>query len=443
MGGYKNKSVVIVGSGPGGMYVAQALLEKAPGCRIDIIDRLPTPFGLIRGGVAPDHQHTKRVDRKYADIITDNEQVRFLGNIELGADVSIDELSDIYDAVVLAYGAPFDKKLGIPGEDKTNVFGSNAFVGWYNCHPDFRNLDPALDIEVVVVIGIGNVAVDVARVLSRTPAEMAETDIADFAIEAIYSSLIKDVHMFGRRGPIEAAFSNTELKELGALADASTIVDPDLIPDSLPEGLDDREQKVRGRILGTLRELSKGKAGTKRRTLHLEFFASPVEILGGERVEGVRMERTRVEDGRCIGTGETFDVPCGMVITCIGSRAEAIEGVPFDDRPGIVMHKDGRVDPGVYAAGWVKRGATGTIGTNRLDSYEVVDLIVADFSDGGKTGPAGFDALLSAKDVRSVTFDDWLIIKELEEASAGEQSPRRKFSTVEEMLVALDKTKNG
>lgn len=441
MGGNNNKSVVIVGSGPGGMYVVQALLEKAPGCHIDIIDRLPTPFGLIRGGVAPDHQHTKRVDRKYADIITGNDHVRFFGNVELGADVSVDELCGIYHAVVLAYGAPFDKKLGIPGEDKTNVFGSNAFVGWYNSHPDFRDLDPDLHIEAVAVIGIGNVAVDVARVLARTPKEMAVTDIADFAIDAIHSSSIRDIHMFGRRGPVEAAFTNTELKELGALAGAATIVDPGVIPDCPPAALDEREQKVRARILGTLRELSKGERDTRRRTLHLEFFASPVEILGDGRVEGIRMERTRVEDRRCVGTGETFDVSCGMVITCIGSRAEAIDGVPFDERSGVVVHEDGRVAPGVYAAGWVKRGATGTIGTNRRDSTEVADLIVADFADADKAGGPGFDALAARKGFRAVTFDDWLIIKRLEEASAGEKSPRRKFSTVATMLDALDKSK--
>ena len=437
MGATENRSVAIIGSGPGGMYVAQALLEKAPGCRIDIFDRLPTPFGLIRGGVAPDHQHTKRVDQKYADIFLQNENVRYFGNVTLGRDLSIPDFTAIYDAVVLAYGAPFDNKLGIPGEEKKNVFGSNAFVGWYNCHPDFLELNPDLDIDSAVVIGVGNVAIDVARVLSRTPAEMATTDIADYAIAAIDASPLKDVWMFGRRGPVEAAFSNTELKELGALTDATSVVDASVIPAEVPDEVEDREKKARGRILDTLRDLAKGKAGEKRRTIHIEFFASPVEILGGEKVEAIRMERTRVEGGRCIATGETFDIPCQMVVTCIGSRAESVENLPFDEKRGIVSHDDGRVTPGVYAAGWLKRGATGTIGTNRLDSYAVTDLLISEFTGPAKPGPDAFDRLAIERGLSPVSFDDWLVIKELEENAASAPAPRRKFPTVGEMLSGL------
>jgi len=440
VGNSGERSVVIVGSGPGGIYAAQALLEKVPGCRIDIIDRLPTPFGLVRGGVAPDHQHTKRVDRKYAATAT-AEGVRFLGNIELGRDVSLDELTERYDAVVLAYGAPFDNRLGIPGEDKQGVYGSNAFVGWYNCHPDFRDLDPDLDVEAAVVVGIGNVAVDVARVLSRTPAEMAVTDIADYAIERIDASPLKEVHMFGRRGPVEASFTNTELKELGALQDATTDIDPAQIPDGVPDTMEGAEQRARTRILDTLRGFGGTPARPKRRAIHIRFFASPVEILGGERVEAIRMERTRVEDGRCIGTGETFDVPCGLVVTCIGSRAEAITGVPFDDKRGIAKHKDGVVAPRVYAVGWLKRGASGTIGTNRLDSYDVVDRLIAHFEGPPRPGPEALDALIVERSLKAVSFDDWLILNRLEEASADEGAPRRKFTHIDDMLAALEKAR--
>ena len=390
MGDTEKRSVAIVGSGPGGMYVAQALVEKAPDCRIDIFDRLPTPFGLIRGGVAPDHQHTKRVDRKYADTITENRQIRYIGNVTLGQDVSLDDLAAIYDAVVLAYGAPYDNKLGIPGEDKKNVFGSNAFVGWYNCHPDFKVKTAGNDLKIdgALVIGVGNVAVDVARVLARTPEEMATTDIADYAISAIDASPLKDIWMIGRRGPIEAAFTNTELKELGALTDATAVVDASIVPAEPPADMDDRDRKVRQRILDTLRGLSEGKAGEKRRTIHIEFFGSPVEILGGDRVEGIRMERTKVEDGRCIPTGETYDIPCQMVVTCIGSRAQAIEGIPFDEQRGIVA----------------------------------------------------FDALAAERRLNPLSFDDWQRIKELEEKAASDPAPRRKFSTVEEMLAGLGRS---
>ena len=437
MGEYDNRSVVVVGSGPGGIYAAQALLEKAPGCRIDIIDKLPTPFGLVRGGVAPDHQHTKRVDRKYAETM-EHDSVRLVGNFALGRDVSLDELCGLYDAVVLAYGAPWDNKLGIPGEDKKGVYGSNAFVGWYNCHPDFRDLEPNLNVTAVAVIGIGNVAIDVARVLARTPQEMITTDIANYAMQAIDSATINDIYMFGRRGPIEAAFTNTELKEMGVLEAATTVVDPDAIPAELPDGMDDREQKVRTRILDTLRGLSQAKKGEKRRTVHIEFFAMPAEILGGDNVEGIRMERTKLEGGRCVGTGETFDIPCGMVVTCIGSRAEPIEGVPFNDRWGIAENDEGRVKPGVYAVGWLKRGASGTIGTNRLDSYAVADLIVADFEGESKAGPEGLDGFVKERNLRVTDYQDWQTLKKLEEGAASDPTPRQKYSTVDEMLKALD-----
>ncbi|MEE8334747.1 MAG: FAD-dependent oxidoreductase [Alphaproteobacteria bacterium] len=440
MGNSADRSVVIVGSGPGGVYVAQALLEKAPGCRIDIIDRLPTPFGLVRGGVAPDHQHTKRVDRKYSTTVS-TEGVRFLGNVELGRDVSLDELTEIYDSVVLAYGAPFDNRLGIPGEDKAGVYGSNAFVGWYNCHPDFRTLDPDLDVEGAVVIGIGNVAIDAARVLSRTPGEMATTDIADYAIDRIDASPLENVHMFGRRGPIEASFTNTELKELGALENATTDVDPAQIPDEAPDTMEGAELRARTRILGTLRDFGAVPAEAKRRAIHIRFYASPVEILGGEKVEGVRMERTRVENGRCIGTGETFDVPCGLVVTCIGSRAEAVAGVPFDEARGIAQHQDGVVQPRVYAVGWLKRGASGTIGTNRLDSYDVTERLIADFDGPARLGPDGLNALIAERDLNTVSFDDWLTINRLEEEAADEAAPRRKFTKVSDMLDALEKAR--
>ncbi|MBK17543.1 MAG: hypothetical protein CMM52_01710 [Rhodospirillaceae bacterium] len=441
MGEFSNRSVAIVGSGPGGMYVAQALLEKAPGCRVDIIDRLPSPFGLIRGGVAPDHQKTKRVDQKYAQSITENESVRYVGNVALGRDVGLDELNQIYDAVVLAYGAPYDNKLGIPGEDKENVYGSNAFVGWYNCHPDFKDLGPNLEIGNAAVIGIGNVAIDVARVLSRTPAEMSTTDIADYAMDSIEAASLKNIYMFARRGPLEAACTNNELKEMGVLEAATTVVDPSVLPAEMPEEMDDREKKVRARIVDTFKELSQAKAGEKRRTVHIEFFASPTEILGGDKVEGIRMERTKVENGRCISTGETFDIPCEMVITCIGSRAEPIEGIPFNDRSGIVEHEEGRVSPGVYAAGWVKRGATGTIGTNRLDSYAVTDLLISDFAGDPMPGPNAMDSLVCDRDLQAVSFEDWLVIKDLEEKAAIEPSPRKKFCTVESMLEGLNATR--
>lgn len=437
------RSVAVVGSGPGGMYAAQRVLERLEDCRVDVIERLPSPFGLIRGGVAPDHQTTKNVSRAFEKTLQDK-RVRYLGNVEMGRDVSLAELEAIYDAVVLAFGAPWDRKLGIPGEEKRNVFGSNAFVGWYNCHPDFKDLNPDLDVAAAVVIGVGNVAIDVARVLVKTPAEMIATDLAEHAARIIHPSPVKDVYMVGRRGASEAAFTNVELRELGRLENCSTITDQAALPAAIdPAGMDDKDFRVRSKNLETMRGFTGADAAAKAKRLHIVFYGSPVEILGGDRVEGVRFERTRVENGRTVGTGETFDIACGLAVTCIGSRASAIEGIPFDDRAGIVKNEKGRVRPGVYAVGWLKRGATGTIGTNRLDSYDVVDLMLAELPADAKPGPAGLDCLLAERKVRVVDLKDWQAIAKVEEANAPQGSPRKKFVTPEEMIAALDKVRAG
>ena len=432
------RSVAVVGSGPGGMYVAQGLIDKSPGCRVDVFDRLPSPFGLIRGGVAPDHQTTKRVSRAFEKTML-SDGVRFIGNVEIGRDVEIGEIERIYDAVVLAYGAPYDNRLGISGEDKVNVFGSNAFVGWYNCHPDFIDLDPDLDIRTAVVIGVGNVAVDVARVLAKTREEMSVTDLPDYAADAIEASPVEDIYMFGRRGPVEAVFTNVELREMGQLENAKPIVDLGQLPEEVvaPQ-MSDRDRRLRIRNIETLRSFAGVPAEGRRKRVHFRFFCSPVEILGGERVEAVRMEKTRVEDGRAVPTGETFEIPCGMVITCIGSRADAIDSVPFDERRGIVIHEDGRVREGLYAAGWVKRGAVGTIGTNKNDSLDVVERIVAEFAGAERDGPGGFDRVAAERGLRVVSYPEWQVIDRLEEQAAPDGAPRRKFATPAAMLAALE-----
>lgn len=433
------RSVCVVGSGPGGMYAAQRVLERLADCRVDVLERLPSPFGLIRGGVAPDHQTTKNVSRAFEKTLADP-RVRYIGNVEMGRDVQLAELEGIYDAVFLAYGAPWDRKLGIPGEDKKNVFGSNAFVGWYNCHPDFKDLNPDLDVAAAVVIGVGNVAIDVARVLVKTPAEMVATDLAEHAARAIHPAPVKDVHMVGRRGPAEAAFTNVELRELGHLENCSTVTDQSVLPDRIdPAGMDDKDFRVRSKNLETMRGFTGADAAAKGKRLHIVFYASPVEIVGGDRVEGVRFERTRVEQGRTVGTGETFVIPCGLAVTCIGSRAQAIPGVPIDERAGIVRNDRGRVHPGVYAVGWLKRGASGTIGTNRLDSYDVVDLMIEELPETAKPGPAALDRLLGERKVRVVDLKDWRAIARFEEENAPKGAPRRKFVTPDEMIAALDK----
>jgi len=432
-------SVVIVGSGPSGFYVAEALVKSEAGVAVDIVDRLPTPYGLIRGGVAPDHQSTKRVTRAYERTAT-NEAVRFYGNVELGQDVSLAELREMYDAVVLTFGMPGDGKLGVPGEEKKGVIGSAAFVGWYNGHPDFRDLDPCLDTENVVVIGNGNVAIDVARVLVKTPAEMTEADLPKHVGDAIQASPVTDVYMVGRRGPVEAKFTNVELREMGHLTDAAAIIDPADLPDEVTGDWSDRDRRLRERNLESLRGFSTAERDGKEKSVHFTFYAKPVEILGDEAVTGIRLEKTHVVDGRAEGTGEFFEIPCGLVVPAIGYVLEPPQNIPFDEKSGTVRNDDGRVDEGVYVAGWAKRGPTGVIGTNKPDGQNAAALLLEDIPQGAKPGRNAFEALLRDRHVRQVDFADWKKIDDAEIANAPDGAPREKFVTATEMLEYLDRT---
>jgi NADPH-dependent glutamate synthase beta subunit-like oxidoreductase len=430
-------NVAVIGAGPSGFYTVDALLKADKDIRVDIIERLPTPFGLIRGGVAPDHQTTKKVARVYEKTaLTDG--VGYFGNVEVGRDVTIAELQDIYDAIVLAVGAPRDRKLGIPGEDKAGVFGSADFVGWYNGHPDFTDLAPDLNTNTVVVIGQGNVAVDTARVLVKTPEEMTETDIADHAADAIAASPIADVYMVGRRGPIEAKFTNVELREMGKLEDCQPVIDSAQIPDEVTGDWSDRDLRLKERNLATMKEFPDVDPTGKSKRVHFTFFAKPVEILGGDKVECIRMEHTRVEDGRSVGTGEFFEIECGLVIPAIGYFSDPFPGVPFDADNGIVVHDEGRVGDGIYAVGWIKRGPTGVIGTNKPDGDIAATQIVEDIADGTKPGREALEALLDERSVRHLRYQDWQTIDAAEVAAAKPGAPRRKFVTIDSMLAALD-----
>jgi len=431
-------SVAIVGSGPAGFYTAAALLKSGADITIDIIERLPAPYGLIRFGVAPDHAKTKNVQASYARTAED-ERVRFFGNVEVGRDVSVDELREMYDAVVLATGASVDRGLGIPGDDKAGIVGVAAFVGWYNGHPDFRDLDPPLDTQSVVVIGVGNVAVDVARVLTKTPAEMAATDITGYAAEAIYAAPIREVHMVGRRGPAQAKFSNVELREMGQLENCAPVIDAVVIPDEVPPDVSPRDARLIERNLATLREFAAIDPGTREKRVHFVFYANPVEILGGDRVEAVKFERTAVdESGRATGLGEFFEIPCGLVIPAIGYYSEPIEGVPFDTARGRAQSKEGFIDKGFYCVGWIKRGPSGVIGSNKPDGDKAAELILEAFPRGGKPGRAALEQLLAERGVRVVDFDAWKKIDAAETAAATGGAPRAKLTRVADMLKVLE-----
>lgn len=432
-------TVAIIGSGPAGFYTADALCKASCDIQVDIIERLPTPYGLIRGGVAPDHQTTKKVARKYEKTAL-FESVNFFGNIEVNRDVGLAELREIYDAVVLAVGAPGDRKLTIPGADRKGVHGAASFVGWYNGHPDFVALEPNLDVESAVVIGNGNVALDVARVLVRTREGMASSDLAQHAGAVIHDAPIKNVYVAGRRSAADAKFTNVELRELNDLRQTVALATVDQIPEAAPADFDDRSRRLADKNLETLRGFAANDAASKPKQIHFEFFAQPIEVLGGAHVEGVRFERTEVVEGRARGTGETFDVSCGLVVAAIGYRSDPIDGAPYDEDRGIIPNDDGRVDDGLYAVGWIKRGPTGVISSNRPDGVTTAEHICADFADGGtKPGRAALGPLLAERGVKVVSFADWQRIDAAERAAAdGTDAPRRKFVTVDEMLAVLD-----
>ncbi|MGJ3260522.1 MAG: FAD-dependent oxidoreductase [Rhodospirillales bacterium] len=431
-------SVAIIGSGPAGFYAADAIAKSVDDPVIDIIERLPTPYGLIRGGVAPDHQTTKKVARKFEKTAV-NAGIAYFGNVEVGRDVSLDELREIYDAVILAVGAPADRVLSIPGADKTGVHGSAAFVGWYNGHPDFVELEPDLNIETAVVIGNGNVALDIARVLVRSKSGRAKTDLPPYARDAMNASPIRDVYLLGRRGPLEAKFTNVELREMLDLTECAPVVDAADLPDGVPDDMEDRAKRLAEKNLETLRAFAERDPDAMPKRAHFGFFAKPVEILGGERVEGIRIERTRVEDGNAVGTGETYDIPCGLVVAAIGYRAEPIPGLPYDESRGVIPNDKGKIDAGLYAVGWIKRGPSGVISSSRPDGVEVAEHIAADFPAGGaKPGRDKLAALLDERGVRVVRFEDWKAIEEEEESRATQPQPREKFTDIDDMIDHLE-----
>ena len=429
-------SVAIVGSGPSGFYTAEALAKSGAELRVDIIERLPAPFGLIRYGVAPDHESTRRVSRAF-DRTARTSGLRFFGNVEVGRDVSLDDLRAMYDAVVLAVGAPLDRPLGIPGSGKKGVHGSAAFVGWYNGHPDFRALNPDLKVGAAAVVGIGNVALDVARLLVRSRQELAETDMPDYAVDAFADSGVTDVYLLGRRGPAEAAFTIGELREMGELALASPVVDPAQLPANL-DHLSEDDRRVQGKLVELLRTFP-GLPRDKPRRVHFRFFSAPKEVLGGDRVAGLRVERTKVEGGRAVGTGEFHDIPCGLVVAAIGYRSPEIAGGMFDNAKGLYPNDAGRVAPGLYAVGWAMRGPSGVIGTNKIDGQAVARHIVADLKPGAKPGRPALEAALAKRGARVTSYDDWLRLDAEEVKRARPKAPRSRFTTVEEMLAFLNR----
>ena len=415
--------VAIIGSGPAGFYTAEALLKAVPGCQVDIIDRLATPFGLIRAGVAPDHQSIKAVDKRYAATAA-LPGVRFVGHVEVGHDVSLAELQGLYDAVVLATGAPLDRKLGVPGENLPGVIGSAAFVGWYNGHPDFAGLDVPLGHPGACVVGNGNVAIDVARILAKTDAELAASDIVRHTRDALAHSRIADIHLIGRRGPYQASFTPKEMGELGHLSRAQPFVDPAVLPDAAGDaGLEPGLRKT----VGHLRAFAATPPSGKPVALTFDFLTRPVRVEAHEGHLRLVVERTQLDGDAAVGTGEERAIDCGLIVSCIGYRSAEIAGATFDARAGRFANDDGRIGPGLYATGWAKRGPSGTIGTNRPDGFGIAARIAAEVTPGGKAGTAGLDALLADRGIEAISFAHWQRIDAAEIAAARTGAPREKF----------------
>lgn len=438
--------VAIIGSGPAGFYAAEALFKRASSqVDVDVFDRLPTPYGLVRGGVAPDHQKIKAVARVFASTAA-RPTFRFLGNVQLGRDVSVDELRRHYHQIVYATGNESDRRLGIPGEGIAGCTPAAVFVGWYNGHPDYRNARIDLSVSRVAVVGNGNVAVDVARILMRSRAELEQTDIAAHALDALRKSQVREVFILGRRGPEQAAFKPAELKELGSMEAADPVVDPGELA-----GCADTEGNLK-----ILRSFASRRPREGAKKIHLRFLLSPTEVVGdgAAKVAGLALERNRLEprpDGTLAarGTGEVEVLEVGMVVPAIGFAADRIAGVPFDEKERIIANEDGRVvDPALrtvipdeYVVGWARSGPQGLIGEHKRASAQVVEHMIADGAGlEARVLPRrdAIDALLRERGVQLVSFDDWKRLDDVEVARGERRgAPRDKIVDVEAMLALL------
>lgn len=452
--------VAIIGSGPTGFYTAEHLF-KQPDIRVevDMFDRLPTPYGLVRLGVAPDHQKIKSVTKAF-DRTAQNPNFRFYGYVEYGQEIRLSDLKDHYHQIVFTTGAQSDRKMGIPGEDLQGSHPATEFVAWYNGHPDYRDYEFDLTQESAAVVGVGNVAMDVARILSRSPAELAKTDIAEYALEALSQSKVREIYILGRRGPAQAAFTNPEIKELGELADADIIVPPEeaeLDPLSQAD-LAAHPDRMAMKNVEIIQEYAARTPPGKSRKLIARFLVSPVELIddGAGQVKAMRLVKNKLyatEAGtlRPKATGQFEQISVGLVFRSVGYQGAPLPELPFNGSWGVILNQKGRIiDPesqkplvGQYTAGWIKRGPTGVIGTNKPDALETVTCMVKDWADGfmlkpGRPEAADMEGLVQERQPNYFSYDDWLTLDAIETTRGQEVGrPRIKFTRVEDMLAAL------
>lgn len=440
--------VAIVGSGPSGFYAAEALLESRPDARVTMYERLPVPFGLVRFGVAPDHPKLKSPALIF-DRVAQHPNFRFVGNTTIGRDLTIEELREHHHAAIFAYGAESDRSLDVPGENLRGSHTATEFVGWYNGHPDYRAREFDLAQKSVAIIGQGNVAADVARILSMPVDTLATTDIASHAVDALRNSHVRRIHIIGRRGPAQAKFTAQELRELGEIPDTQVQLrapDLELNAESLAE-LQEKKNFLTAKNVELFRKWATTPEGKGDRRLLFHFLESPVEILGRDRVEGLVLERNRLVGPafaqQAAPTGERYTLPCGLVFRSIGYKGVGLVGLPFDARRGVLPNTAGRVldRPGFYATGWIKRGPSGIIGTNRACAVETVSALIADHAGTTltpKTGSEGALRRLSSRGIRAVSYPDWKSI-DAAEIDLGQQrgKPREKFTSTAAMLSSI------
>jgi len=456
--------IAVIGSGPAGFYAAGELFRQLSwSIKVDIFDRLPTPYGLVRGGVAPDHQKIKSVTKIYSRI-AENENFRFFGNVEFGSDILRSDLLEFYDAIIYAVGSPSDRSLGIPGEELPGSHSATEFVAWYNGHPDFCGYKFDLSVKDVFVIGMGNVALDVARILAKTPEELSKTDIVDYALETLFESKIKDIWLIGRRGPLQAAFTPVEAREFLELESA------DVMLEGGPLKLDAESQRIletdaskdTKKNVEILKQISEKNSSNKKKRVHFLFLTSPLEILGNGCVEKIRMvknELVKRDDGslRPQATGDLMEENAGLIFRSIGYHGNPLADVPFDHNSGTIPNECGQIIDGdqdkslrtrEYVAGWIKRGPTGVIGTNKQDAVETVHRMLATFLQEKiepmqQTDSSGVESLLKERNVDYVSFEDWKLLDEYEtEVGQERERPRVKVTSIEKMLeIIRDKKK--
>lgn len=448
--------VAIVGSGPSGFYAAEALIKSEVNVKVDVLERLPSPYGLVRSGVAPDHQKLKQVIALYQKT-ADSPDFNLIANVNVGTDITVEELCQSHHAVIITSGAETDRKLGVPGEDLNGSYTATEFVGWYNGHPDYRDREFDLSHEVAVIIGQGNVAADVSRILAKTVDELKHTDIAQHALDTLAESKIKEIHVIGRRGPAQAKFTPKELREFGELSDCNSIVrEEDMLLNSESEAeLQEKSNIASKKIYEQFCEFSKRAVDPKKsRNCYFSFLMGPKELIGETKLEKIILEKNQLS-GEAFkqsarGTGETIELETGILFRSIGYRGVPIAGVPFHENWGTIPNENGRITdndgniiPKLYAAGWIKRGPSGIIGTNRACSVETVQCLLEDLEKLGdktnKTGAEEIYSILNKNNIRYINFDDWKKIDAKEiEIGDPKGKPREKYTYVDEMLSVID-----